>query len=535
MRWRSGRRLSSPTSVAQVVGAHDLLVRVGAGVAQHRRVELEVGGAHRAAQDVERAVAHDREEPGLERHLAAVGAQRGQRADEGVLDDLLGVVVRAAEHLARVADAAAARSARGSRRRRGRRPRARGRRAARRWRPGRRWGEGGSSWLQVRARTGSRSQPPEGHTWPPEVGHPSPWVALTVHMPSPLQAHSATPAELRERIEAERRGRPFLVLRDGDGAQRLLDLAALRARQHRPRQRQRAEPAVGHGGLAPARRARGASRASGRSATTASRATAPTSTARASPGRTRLRDGDVLRVGQTSMAYRRPESEDSHADPDRRPAAHARRPAADPAPGPRRARAALQARRVRRARRPTRRSPTSCTSASTRSSRTCARCSSASASSTCPRTRSARGWWPRRCRPASSRRATSRAVVSRWTLPSPGLVTHTSLAERCRRRRGCARPSIGSPAGSLVLRVDARDRGRRSSWRPTRRRAPTAIPLGPRPTGMVRVFSEPAVDAGHRVVAVVGHPHRAARRRRSRTASRRRRSGAACRSRCPGA
>jgi DNA-binding MarR family transcriptional regulator len=28
-------------------------------------------------------------------------------------------------------------------------------------------------------------------------------------------------------------------------------------------------------------------------------------------GRTRLRDGDVLRVGQTSMAYRRPESEDS--------------------------------------------------------------------------------------------------------------------------------------------------------------------------------------------------------------------------------
>ncbi len=46
-------------------------------------------------------------------------------------------------------------------------------------------------------------------------------------MPSPLQAHSATPAELRERIEAERRGRPFLVFRDGDGAQRLLDLATL--------------------------------------------------------------------------------------------------------------------------------------------------------------------------------------------------------------------------------------------------------------------------------------------------------------------
>src|SRR5687768_16833549 len=41
---------------------------------------------------------------------------------------------------------------------------------------------------------------------------------------SPLQAHSASPAELRERIEAERSGRPFLVLRDGDGAQRIVDL-----------------------------------------------------------------------------------------------------------------------------------------------------------------------------------------------------------------------------------------------------------------------------------------------------------------------
>ena len=76
-------------------------------------------------------------------------------------------------------------------------------------------------------------------------------------MPSPLQAHSATPAELRERIEAERRGRPFLVFRDGDGAQRLLDLGVAGARERRPRQRQRAEPALGHGGLAPARRARG--------------------------------------------------------------------------------------------------------------------------------------------------------------------------------------------------------------------------------------------------------------------------------------
>jgi pSer/pThr/pTyr-binding forkhead associated (FHA) protein len=42
---------------------------------------------------------------------------------------------------------------------------------------------------------------------------------------SPLTAHTATPAELRERLEAERRGVPFLVYRDADGAQRILELA----------------------------------------------------------------------------------------------------------------------------------------------------------------------------------------------------------------------------------------------------------------------------------------------------------------------
>src|SRR3954453_7395216 len=41
---------------------------------------------------------------------------------------------------------------------------------------------------------------------------------------SPLKAHSASPAELRERIEAERRGRPFLVFRDDEHEQRILDL-----------------------------------------------------------------------------------------------------------------------------------------------------------------------------------------------------------------------------------------------------------------------------------------------------------------------
>ncbi|HKE79406.1 MAG TPA: FHA domain-containing protein [Solirubrobacteraceae bacterium] len=127
---------------------------------------------------------------------------------------------------------------------------------------------------------------------------------------SPLQAHSATPVELRERIEAERRGRPFLVFRGGDGAQRLFDLGeAARvsvgrgtgnelslpwdtevSRLHAELEAIAGEWTVSDDGL--------------------SRNGTYVNNNRIS-GRTRLRDGDVLRVGQTSIAYRRPESEDS--------------------------------------------------------------------------------------------------------------------------------------------------------------------------------------------------------------------------------
>jgi pSer/pThr/pTyr-binding forkhead associated (FHA) protein len=41
---------------------------------------------------------------------------------------------------------------------------------------------------------------------------------------SPIAPHASSPTELRERIEAERRGDPFLIYRDGDGNQRLQDL-----------------------------------------------------------------------------------------------------------------------------------------------------------------------------------------------------------------------------------------------------------------------------------------------------------------------
>ena len=43
---------------------------------------------------------------------------------------------------------------------------------------------------------------------------------------SPLDAHVATPQELRDRIAAERRGTPFLVYRDVDDEQAIVDLEA---------------------------------------------------------------------------------------------------------------------------------------------------------------------------------------------------------------------------------------------------------------------------------------------------------------------
>jgi pSer/pThr/pTyr-binding forkhead associated (FHA) protein len=47
---------------------------------------------------------------------------------------------------------------------------------------------------------------------------------------SPIGSHLSTPAELKERIEAERRGAPFLVYRDAAGGQVLVELEARRTR-----------------------------------------------------------------------------------------------------------------------------------------------------------------------------------------------------------------------------------------------------------------------------------------------------------------
>jgi pSer/pThr/pTyr-binding forkhead associated (FHA) protein len=135
--------------------------------------------------------------------------------------------------------------------------------------------------------------------------------AMDASTGSPIAAHAASPEELRDRIEAERRGRPFLVLREGGGGQRSVGLdpddgrlSIGRAPQndidlqwdtevsrlHAELECTAGEWTVSDDGLSRNGTYLNGTRISGRQ---------------------RLRDGDVIRVGKTLLAYRRPEAEDS--------------------------------------------------------------------------------------------------------------------------------------------------------------------------------------------------------------------------------
>ena len=128
---------------------------------------------------------------------------------------------------------------------------------------------------------------------------------------SPLKAHSASPAELRERIEAERRGRPFLVFRDEDQQQQIVDLdrhgdrlsvgrgltndLSLPGDTEVSRLHAELESIAGEWTVSDDGLSRNGTYVNGQRIS----------------GRHRLRDGDVIRVGQTSIAYKRPAAEDS--------------------------------------------------------------------------------------------------------------------------------------------------------------------------------------------------------------------------------
>jgi hypothetical protein len=123
---------------------------------------------------------------------------------------------------------------------------------------------------------------------------------------SPGLLHSSSPAELLSRIEAERSGVPFLEYRDGDGGQRIvrlddsaspltvgravgsavhIDWDANVSRVHAQLVPVGEEWALADDGLS-----RNGSYVNGERVT----------------GRRRLRDGDVLRVGETAIIYREP-------------------------------------------------------------------------------------------------------------------------------------------------------------------------------------------------------------------------------------
>jgi FHA domain len=138
-----------------------------------------------------------------------------------------------------------------------------------------------------------------------------PWGALSGSDASPLGRHAATPAELRDRIEAERLGDPFLVFRDDAGMQRIVSLRGSGtrlgvgrgsgnhvaliwddevSRLHAEIECVADEWTISDEGLS-----RNGTFVNGERIS----------------GRQRLRDGDVIRAGKTLIAFRRPTSEDS--------------------------------------------------------------------------------------------------------------------------------------------------------------------------------------------------------------------------------
>jgi hypothetical protein len=126
---------------------------------------------------------------------------------------------------------------------------------------------------------------------------------------SPLAAHAASPTELQERLSAERAGGPFLVLRDGDGRQRLRHL-----------QGERLSVGRGEGNDVPLPWDSEVSRLHAELECIAgewtivddglSRNGTYVNGIRIS-GRARLRDGDTVRIGRTALGFRSPDAEET--------------------------------------------------------------------------------------------------------------------------------------------------------------------------------------------------------------------------------
>jgi predicted component of type VI protein secretion system len=125
---------------------------------------------------------------------------------------------------------------------------------------------------------------------------------------SPLGPHQATPTELRARLAAERRGSPFLVVRDGSGAQRIVELPLERDRQSLGRS---AECDVALDWDVEVSRFHAELERVGSQWLIVDDGISSNGTFVAGErvvGRRRLRDGDLLRLGRTTLAFRQPKA-----------------------------------------------------------------------------------------------------------------------------------------------------------------------------------------------------------------------------------
>jgi len=130
-------------------------------------------------------------------------------------------------------------------------------------------------------------------------------------MELPHALHKATPAELKQRLEAERRGAPFLLYRDGESAQQIRVLGIARERLTIGRSAESdvslawdTEVSRVHAGLelvgdewtfVDDGRSHNGSFVDGERV----------------HGRRRLRDGDEIMVGRTTLVFRRPTGRES--------------------------------------------------------------------------------------------------------------------------------------------------------------------------------------------------------------------------------
>jgi pSer/pThr/pTyr-binding forkhead associated (FHA) protein len=127
----------------------------------------------------------------------------------------------------------------------------------------------------------------------------------------PHALHRATPAELKERIEAERRGRPFLLFRDDAGAQRIVDLGAAAERVTIGRSPASDVPLPWDGEVS---RVHASLERRGDEWTLVDDGGSRNGSfvdGERVQGRRRLRDGDAILIGRTALVFRTPSDRES--------------------------------------------------------------------------------------------------------------------------------------------------------------------------------------------------------------------------------